>query len=338
MRKLFAGLLFAGVGAALLLPANLYAKCFIFVHGHNSSNLTYQQARDYWKKDGRDMAGYIAANNNFYIVNWNSTVYYWDGAIEVAGKINNALAGGADGGGNRCAAGETSYVVVAHSMGNTVMDYILGNSRSTDPYYNYGGANFANIGNKVSVYASVQGAHRGTTAADGICGNSSWWMNAISGVVGFFMGSTCDNGTASLQTADSWQVKTYANGPKTTANLISGYEMIFGSSALLNGEDDGLLSYASTFACNGSASASYSTSNICSNSSKQEVSGFANCDQADENHDDGRNDADRDTRKAVTGGCWGSNTSGTNVRSSMSTAELIRCIWATKPAGDTSCS
>ncbi len=338
MRKQITAALFASVVAVAVLPSAIDAKCFIFVHGHNSSNLTYQQARDYWKSGSRDMAGYIAANNNFYIVNWNSTVYYWDGAIEVANKINNALAGGADGGGNRCASGETSYVVVAHSMGNTVMDFILGNSRSGDPYYNYGGANFANIGNKVSVMAGVQGAHRGTEAADGICGSSSWWMNAISGVVGFFMGSSCDNGTASLQTADSWQVRTYANGPKAPIYLISGYEMIFGSSALLTGEDDGLLNYASTFACNGSATASYSTSNICSNSAKQETSGFYNCDQSHENHDDGRNDADRDVRKAVTGGCWGSSTSGTQVRSSMSTAELIRCIWATKPSGDTSCN
>ena len=337
MKKLIVAGVFAGL-VAFFAPAGLYAKCFIFVHGHKSSNLTYSQARDYWKKGSSDMAGYIAKDNQFYIVNWDSTKYYWDAAIEVAGKVNNALAGNADPGGNRCLAGESSYVVVAHSMGNTTMDFILGNSRSTDPYYNYGGANFANIGNKVTVMAGVQGAHRGTTAADGICGNSSWWLNAISGVVGFFMGSTCDNGTASLQTADSWQVKTYANSPNANVYLISGYEAIFGSSALLDGEDDGLLSYASTFACNGSASASYSTSNICLNSAKQESSGFYNCDQGHENHDDGRNDADRDTRKAVTGGCWGSSTSGTTVRSSMSSAELIRCIWSTKPAGDTACN
>ena len=244
MKKLIVAGVFAGL-VAFFAPAGLYAKCFIFVHGHNSSNLTYSQARDYWKKGSSDMAGYIAKDNQFYIVNWDSTKYYWDAAIEVAGKVNNALAGNADPGGNRCLAGESSYVVVAHSMGNTTMDFILGNSRSTDPYYNYGGANFANIGNKVTVMAGVQGAHRGTTAADGICGNSSWWLNAISGVVGFFMGSTCDNGTASLQTADSWQVKTYANSPNANVYLISGYEAIFGSSALLDGEDDGLLSYAS---------------------------------------------------------------------------------------------
>lgn len=329
--------LFLTVLAGVALPASISAKCFIFVHGHNSSNLTYQQARDYWKSGSRDMAGLIGANNQFYIVNWNSTVYYWDGAIEVAGKINNALAGNADPGGNKCLAGETSYIVVAHSMGNTVMDYILGNSRSTDPYYNYGGANFANIGSKVTAYASVQGAHRGTVAADGICGNSSWWMNLISGIVGVFMGSSCDNGTASLQTADSWQVKTYANGPRVTANLIVGWEMIFGSSALLSGEDDGLLAYPSTLACSGSATASLSQTSNCLNTEKQEVSGFKNCDQGDENHDDGRNDADRDVRKALTGGCWGTYTNGQQVRSSMSAAELIRCIWSTKPAGDTSC-
>lgn len=335
MKKLVIAFAFS---MAAFVPAALSAKCFIFVHGHNSSNLTYTQARDYWKKSGMDMAGYIAKDNQFYIVNWNSTVYYWDGAVEVANKINNALAGGADGGGNRCNAGETSYVVVAHSMGNPTLDYIMGNSRSTDPYYNYGGANFKNIADKVTVHVSVQGAHRGTYGADGICGNASWMTNFISGVAGYFMGSSCDNGTASMQTADSWQVRTYANSPRTNVYLVSGYEAIFGSSALLNGEDDGLLSYASTFACSGSATASYSTSNICLNSAKQEVSGFYNCDQRHENHDDGRNDVDRDTTKAVTGGCWGSSTSGTTVRSGMSSAELVRCVWAYKPAGDTACN
>lgn len=186
-----------------LLPAGLSAKCFIFVHGHRDHAQTYTEARDYWKNtgSGTDMVAYVAKDNQYYVVHWNPTVYYWDGAVEVAGKINNALAGGADGGGKKCLAGETSFVVVGHSMGNPVMDYIMGNSRSTDPYYNYNGANFKNIADKVTVHASVQGAHRGTYGADGICGNASWIANFISGVAGFFMGSSCDNGTASLQTA-----------------------------------------------------------------------------------------------------------------------------------------
>lgn len=319
--------------AALLLPSAAFAKCFIFVHGHRDKAQTYQEARDYWKNGSRDMVGLISANNTYYVVHWNPTVYYWDAAIEVANKINNALAYGKDGGNQGCAAGETNFIVVAHSMGNQVMDFITGNSRSTDPYYNYGGANFKNVSDKVTVMAGVQGAHRGAYAADGACGNASWFTNFIASFVG-----DCDLGTQSLQTADSWQVRTYANSPRTSTYLISGYEAIFGSSMIISGEDDGLLSYASTFACNGSATASYSTSNICLNNYKQEVSGFYNCDQSHEDHSDGRDDADRDTRRAVTGGCWGSLTSDTQVRSSMSSAELIRCIWATKPSGDTSCN
>ncbi|MCE9501196.1 MAG: hypothetical protein K8R21_11970, partial [Leptospira sp.] len=138
------------------------ATCFIFVHGHRDSNQTYAQARDYWKYKNwlgsvtSDMVAYISANNKYAVINWNPLVAYWDGAVEVAGKINTVLAGGNDGGGKNCV-GETNFVVVPHSMGNAVMDFIMGNSRSTDPYYNYKGANFANIGLKVSTVAAVQG-------------------------------------------------------------------------------------------------------------------------------------------------------------------------------------
>ena len=321
------------VAAAALIPSAISAKCFIFVHGHTTKVFTYTDARNYWKSGSQDMAYYIGKDNRYYIAYYNALNYYWDGAKEVAGRINSALAGTADAGGNSCAAGETSFVLVAHSMGNPVTDYIMGNSRSTDPYYNYGGANFKNIADKITTHVSVQGAHGGSSAAEGVCGNSGWFKNVITGVIGFFIGSSCDKGTESLQ--PSWTVAQYANAPRTAVYLISGYEAIFGSSALLPGEDDGLLEYGTTFACPNIAT-SYSTSNQCT--THQETSGFYNCDQSHENHDDGRNDKDRDTRRSVkSSSCW-SSAVNVQVRSAMSSAELIRCIWAYKPAGDTACN
>ena len=328
MRKIAMKFVVALLLGAMAIPSGLAAKCFIFVHGHRDSNQTYNTARDYWKTEGgwftddSDMVNMVAKNNKHYVVHWNPTVYYWDGAVEVAGKINNALNGGSDGGGNNCA-GESSFVVVAHSMGGAVMDFIFGSSSSSDPYYNY-------KGDKVGTMVAVQGAHRGAYAADLVC--SSGFTSFI---IGMF--TSCDNGTASLQTADSWQVRTYANSPRTNTYLISGYEAIFGSSALLSGEDDGLLAYASTFACSGSATGYYDTGKVCSG--KQESYGFLDCDQAHENHSDGRNDEDRDNRLAISGGhCWSGYSTGAKVRSSMSSAELIRCLWAYKPWGDTACN
>ncbi|WP_373091867.1 hypothetical protein [Zhongshania sp.] len=60
--------------------------------------------------------------------------------------------------------------------------------------------------------------------------------------------------------------------PAKNIYLTGGYEAIFGAIACLSGEDDGVVQYASIFACSGSAS--YNNSNVCGNSAKQEVSGF----------------------------------------------------------------
>ena len=88
------------------------------------------------------------------------------------------------------------------------------------------------------------------------------------------------------------QVRTVSNAPARNIYLTGGYEAIFGASACLTGEDDGIVQYASIFACNGSATASYDNTNACSNSAKQESSGFLNLDAAHENHSDERDDSD----------------------------------------------
>lgn len=127
------------------------------------------------------------------------------------------------------------------------------------------------------------------------------------------------------------QVRTYANAPAKNTYLTGGYEAIFGASACLSGEDDGVVQYASIFACGGSASASYDNSNACGNGNKQESSGFRNLDASHENHSGEKQDSDRDTRRQIPDGIWTCGCSpcapNTSVQSSMSTAQFIAILY-----------
>lgn len=312
------------------------APCLIFVHGKQTDSNTYTNwsyARNYWKKDASDFIKEATKQfaTSYYVVGYNGSRPYWDAqaAGEVANEIVNATNGGADGGGNRCAttsANGGTFWVIAHSMGSTVMDFILGNNDSSDPNYNFGGAPFNTVASRISLAITTGGTHRGSEAADAVCGGSSWGCNFMAWWV-----ASCDDPTYWLRSADDVQVRTYSNAPAKNVYLTGGYEAIFGSSACLTGEDDGVVQYASIFACNGSASASYDNSNACNNSYKQETSGFRNLDASHENHDDERNDVDRDVRKAIPDGIWmcsGSPCSpGTTVQSSMSTAQFIAVLY-----------
>ncbi len=126
-------------------------------------------------------------------------------------------------------------------------------------------------------------------------------------------------------------MRTYSNSPARNVWLTGGYEAIFGASACLSGEDDGVVQYASIFACGGSATASYDNSDVCGNGFKQEASGFRNLDAAHENHDDERDDSDSDTRRAIPDGIWlcGGTPCPPNtiVQSSMTTAEFVSILY-----------
>ena len=126
-------------------------------------------------------------------------------------------------------------------------------------------------------------------------------------------------------------MRTFSNPPAKTIYLTAGYEAIFGASACLNGEDDGVVQYASSFACNGSATASYDNTNVCNNANKQEASGFRNLDAAHENHSDERDDSDSDTRRAIPDGIWTCGgvpcAPNTVVQSSMTTARFISTLY-----------
>jgi hypothetical protein len=71
-----------------------------------------------------------------YVIGYNGTKAYWDpqAAGEVANEIVNATNGGNDGGGNHCArtyAEGGTFWVIGHSMGPTVIDFILGTATRT---------------------------------------------------------------------------------------------------------------------------------------------------------------------------------------------------------------
>jgi hypothetical protein len=321
--------LFGAAGAASAQP------CLIFVHGKQTDTNTftsYTSARNYWVNGSADFIRTATKNfaTPYYVVGYNGTRPYWEpqSAGEVANEIVNATNGGADGGGRRCArtyAQGGTFWVIAHSMGGTVMDWILGNNDASDPNFNFNGP-YDQVAQRISRVIAVGGAHRGSQGADAVCLQA----NPLCSFIAIFIQS-CDDATYWLRSSDDVQVRSFSNAPAKTVYLTGGYEAIFGASACLSGEDDGVVQYASIFACNGSATASYDNSNVCNNSNKQEVSGFANLDAAHENHSDERDDSDSDTRKAIPNGIWTCSGSpcapNTTVQSSMTTARFISILY-----------
>ena len=325
------------VGALVLVWSSVASAqpCMIFVHGKQTDTNTFtnwNSARNYWKNGSNDFVQAVTKNfaTSYYVVGYNGTRPYYESqsAGEVANEIVNATNGGNDGGGNHCAltyAQGGTFWVIAHSMGGTIMDFILGNNDATDPNFNFTGP-FDQVAQRISIAVTLGGAHRGSQGADAVCGNGNIFCNFIA----FFIQS-CDDATYWLRSADAVQVRTVSNAPARNIHLTGGYEAIFGASACLSGEDDGIVQHASGFACNGSATASYDNSNVCNNSSKQESSGFRNLDSGHENHDDERNDADRDTRRAIPTGIWNCGSSpcapNTQVQSAMSSAQLVAVLY-----------
>jgi len=309
--------------------------CLIFVHGKqtNTNTLTnWQAARDYWKSGSRDAIAAATKNfaTSYYVVGYNGTDTYWGAgaAGEVANEIVNATNGGADGGGNRCArtyANGGTFWVIGHSMAGPIMDFILGNNDASDPNFNFNGP-YDTVAQRLSLVVTFGGAHRGSQGADAACGDGNIFCSFLAQFI-----QSCDTATYWLRSADDVQVRTFSNAPARNIYLTGGYEAIFGASACLSGEDDGIVQHASQYACNGSATASYNNSNVCNNSNKQESSGFRNLDTGHENHDDERNDADRDTRRAIPTGIWNCGASAcapdTVVQSAMSCAQLVAVLY-----------
>src|SRR6187431_821480 len=146
--------LFAAAVAASAQP------CLIFVHGKQTNTNTYtsySSARNYWVNGSADFIRTATKSfaTSYYVVGYNGTRPYWEpqSAGEVANEIVNATNGGADAGGNRCRttyANGGTFWVIAHSMGGTVMDFILGNNDATDPNFNFTGP-FDQVAQRISI-------------------------------------------------------------------------------------------------------------------------------------------------------------------------------------------
>jgi hypothetical protein len=329
------------VAAAALLGVVITASlasaqpCLIFVHGKQTNTDTFTNwnaARTYWQDGGADFVRTATKNfaTSYYVVGYNGTNAYWDSgaAGEVANEIVNATNGGADGGGNRCArtyAAGGTFWVIGHSMAGPIMDFILGNNDASDPNFNFNGP-YDQVAQRLSLVVTLGGAHRGSQGADAVCGDGNIFCNFIA----FFIQS-CDTATYWLRSADDVQVRTFSNAPAKNVYLTGGYAAIFGASACLSGEDDGIVQHASQYACNGGATTGYNNNNVCNNSSKQESSGFRNLDTAHENHDEERDDSHRHTRVAIPTGIWTCGgvacTPGSTVQSAMSSAQLVSVLY-----------
>lgn len=328
----------AGAALAVALAAAPFAAaqpCFIFVHGKQTDTNTftsYSAARNYWVNGSNDFIRTATRNftASYYVIGYNGTRPYWEpqAAGEVANEIVNATNGGADGGGRRCAttwAGGGTFWVIAHSMGGPVMDFILGNNDASDPNFDLNGP-YGTAAQRVSLVITLSGAHRGSEGADAVCGGSNAFCNFAAQ---FIQG--CDDATWWLRSSDDVQVKTYANAPARNVYLTGGWEAIFGASACLSGEDDGVVQYASMYACGGSATAGYDNSNVCGNGAKQEAAGFLNLDAGHENHSDIRDASDSDDRRQVPNGIWLCGgvpcAPNTTVQTSMTSAALVSILW-----------
>ncbi len=331
MLRTFAALaLLTMAGAAQAVP------CLIFVHGKSTNTGTftsYTTARNYWVNGSADFIRTATRNLTvpYYVVGYNGTQRYYENnaAGEVAREIVAATNGTADGGGRRCtrtfAQGGT-FVVVAHSMGGTIMDYILGNNDASDPNFNYGGAPFSTAAARVSFAITTGGAHRGSQGADAVCGQSNGGCNFAASFI-----QSCDDATFWLRSGEDVQVRNFANAPARLIYLTGGYEAIFGASVCLSGEDDGVVQYASQYACNGSTGTSYDNTNVCRNNAKQETSNFRNLDSGHENHSDERDDSDSDVRRQIPDGVWTCSGAAcapnTQVQSAMTTARFISTLY-----------
>ncbi|WP_149999881.1 hypothetical protein [Iodidimonas gelatinilytica] len=329
------GVMLAGLYFGLLASAASAAPCLIFLHGKQTDTGTYSSwaaARNYWVNGSDDFVREATRNfaTSYYVVGYNGTRPFWDpdAAGEAAAEIINATNGVADGGGNRCASSWSqggSFWVIAHSMGGTVMDFILGNAQPSDPNFNLNGS-YDVVAQRLGLVVSVGGAHRGSQGADAVCGDASSLCNFVASFI-----QDCDDATFWLRSSDDVQVRTFSNAPARNVYLTGGYEAIFGASACLTGEDDGVVQYASIFACGGNADASYNNSTVCGNSFKQEASGFINLDAAHENHSDERDASDADDRRQIPDGIWTCNGTScapdTVVASGMTTASFISSLY-----------
>jgi hypothetical protein len=320
---------------ATAFPAQSEAPCLIFVHGKQTNTNTYTDwnaARSYWVNGSNDFIRTATKQftTSYYVVGYNGTQPYWhaESAGVLANAIVNATEGGADGGGNRCArtyAEGGTFWVITHSMGGSLIDFILGNSDPSDPDYNLNGP-YDVAAQRVTLAVTIAGTHRGSQGADYVCGQGNPFCSFFAQFI-----QSCDDATYWLQSADAVQVRAFSNAPAKPIWLTGGYAAIFGASVCLAGEDDGIVQHASAYACDGDPTTSYTNPTVCGNNAKMKATGFYNLDTAHENHDQERDDSVYDNRQAIPDGIWVCNgtacTPGSTVQSAESTAAFVSTLY-----------
>lgn len=300
--------------------------CYVLIHGQGPKKTNYADqigaAKSYWSKnrqgsfyadltDRTSQAGALdpsapgfvdtltANGDRVYFVGYNSHDDIRQSALTAASQIASAISSvdhlpdvtyesviGGDG-----CRGAEKIVLVGHSMGGMVIDYILGNADANRRNY----ANiFKQVTNSVDQAITVQTPHRGSEVANAKC---DWTFDPI---VYIFSGE-CDDGSWDLQTSEEMKTKigplarpTWAIGShQGMCTEKAGFE--FCSNDSLDEQNDGAVEYTSAFACTGEnpnddedEGFGQTSTHVCSNSQKV-ISGLFNFDASDENHDSGRN-------------------------------------------------
>jgi titin len=332
--------------AAPLPPATSADACMIFVHGSQEADenqgpqfdgsWNWMVGRNYW--NSYKLAHFLSdipmtntssdfvstalrgSSRSAYVVRYNGSESYWSRgvAVRIAEEIIRATEGQPDGGNWRCARSFRSggqFWVVAHSGGAQAMDFILGNAVPSAQHFSN---SYQMASSRVSGVFSVGGAHRGSYLSDLAC--------TMAGQIVF----NCTKARLWMQTADAFQVSSFSSYPLKPVWLIGGSKGTFlGTSLLLQGEDDGVLSFASQYACGGRPLASYQNSDVCGNRAKMQNQNFLNLDTSYEDHDDERNNralGNRE-RRAITDGIWSCSgrpcSPARLIKSDQSSAEFI---------------
>ena len=182
-------------------------------------------------------------------------------------------------GGDGCKGAER-VVVVAHSMGGVVMDFILGNASPNRPFYD---PRFARIADEIAGAVTMGSPHRGSKLADAACGE-------VDGIRGGFvdLSTECDPGYVDLMRANeirqfigALEAPLWAIGSHTGMCNVAGC-----SNNFFTRQNDGAVEYHSAFACDGSYG--QNATSVCRNDRKV-IDGLYNFDASEETHDSQRN-------------------------------------------------
>ncbi|MBL8148702.1 MAG: hypothetical protein JNN15_02115 [Blastocatellia bacterium] len=223
------------------------AVTLVFVHGKGSGKDTVANVtNEYWTTDM-----IRAATRNYQakslVVSYDGSQYYWDVSSDIAGQINNYLNSFPN----------ERLVFVCHSYGGIQMRFILCNSTTSSPYYNYRGANFARIASATSHVITLASPHSGSEVADvGATLSNSAFTSWIVALVDNNSNSSKVLTTAHLTYAsqnwlrDSLRTKAFYTvaGTETVNHIYHLNDLGLGAVDLLvsfNGATDGLVSIGS---------------------------------------------------------------------------------------------